>query len=362
MIIYIDKSIKVHGHHRTLSDAEKDMFVELACAHRRGDCYLCGDIDSIGWLMRSVGNSYRGIQKRFAETRSLIEKAETVIVISYDATPNLPKVFFEHSIKARVVTVQQAIHFRLNAQCILLGENLNDCIFYKLLAERYLYSELKGSKGISISFQQIPGGGDTTSIVLDNCVASDNRLTLCVVDSDIKYGKTDIFPQEPAKGGTVDKLNTVKYHLEKSTAKQLFDLLCLDVHEVENLIPLSILREIAETTVKDMLPGVEYLEGLLKNGYESAILCYDFKNGSEKLKSAAALTYWFQIAESMQDYSMPALCSKILVKAIDALSTPLPSKEKKVVTIALDSYLESRWYTIGKTVFSWGCANRPSRS
>lgn len=363
MIIYIDKSVGDHGRKEGLSEDEKLLFTELVIGHQRGNCLLCGDLTSIEWLMRSLGgvqgSLYRKVHSKHAETRAILDSVETLLVISFDEQPNIPAFIKD---KARLFTVPQAINYHLNEKSILLGENLNDCKFYELLAERYLYSYPKKIKGTSLSFHHEPGGGVLTNTVFEKCVEVDKRLTLCLVDSDIKHGPTAKYPNEPSRGDTVHRLIDSETALRKRVNAQIFELYCLPVHEVENLIPISVLNDIANSTVRDMIPGVSYLEKLFNAGLDQAILFYDFKNGGNKVKTDQSITYWIEIAEMINDDSFPYLSSKVLEKAITHLSTMLPSGNKRVVSVSIENYLTPLWREIGLKVFSWGCANRPERS
>ena len=90
-----------------------------------------------------------------------------------------------------------------------------------------------------------------------------------------------------------------------------------------------------------------------------AILCYDFKNGCSNMRDDPAKTYWDIISSKVDDDTMPALCSKILGKALDVIGNePNFSAEK----VQLDAYLVPLWKEIGLKVFTWGCANQPIRA
>ena len=367
MIIYIDKSIAEHGKHAELTIEEETMFTELACAHRRGYCYLCGDVDSIDWLKQCLDIYRKGIYRKHAEMGTLLNAVQTLIVISYDEHPTLPTIIKD---KARVISIEQAINFRLNEQCVLLGEFLYDCDFYKLVAARYMHAKRDTMKGISLSLRDVSGGGVTSNKVLEKSVSEEYHLTLCLADSDTKHGVTERYPNDPAKGDTANNLLNSKDALHAMGLGNLFEMYCLTVHEVENLIPISVLDNIANKEVIEMRPGVAYLKKLQEANQEEAILFYDFKNGNniESLRKASekdsrkkpSKVYWEKIANQIGDESAPCLNKYVLSRAIRYMSELEPSGQKKVVNIQVDTYLEPIWEAIGLKMFSWGCAQRPS--
>lgn len=357
MIIYIDKSIEVHGKSEGFSSDEEMLFNQLAYAHIKGDCFLCGHIDSLDYLNTSVGGSYRTVKKRYSESRTLMDAVDVLLVISYEDNPDLPEFLRE---KSRIISVDNAVSSRINEQCRLLGENLNDCAFYKLLAERYLRTYPQKIKDINISFQDELGGGVTTDTVFEKNIDIDRHLTLCVVDSDTKHDISTVYRNDPAIGDTARKLLKAE---KKLSAKSLFELYCLPVHEAENLIPILVLREIANDSSPDMVPGLECLEKLLAAGLEKAVLFYDFKYGGTKVKSDPSITYWIEVGEKIgNDISFPRVAAGVLQKAIEKLSERASDGYKRVVSIELDDYLIPLWHEIGLKVFSWGCANRANPS
>ena len=367
MLIYIDKSIAEHGN---LTDAEELMFTELACAHRRGHCYLCGAPDSIDRLKKEIGTYQKGIGNRYAEMAALINAVETIIVISYETNPNLPKIISDKQREngVRIVPVYQAAKYRLNNQCILLGESLYDCNFYRLLAKRFMYLNRKSIRGVRISLSDEIGGGDSINQSLEKCIRNNYNITFCLIDSDKKYDRSAQYGAEPARGKTAQNLERSSAKLINEGLGNLFDLYCLEVHEVENLIPFPVLDAVANSTIKEMLPGIAYLKKLKAANLTDAILFYDFKKGNniDKLrqecqdpnsKKKPELAYWEEIAQQIGDESAPSLSEQVLSKSIDYM------KESGYIysdADELDDHLVGYWNAIGKKVFSWGCASKPN--
>lgn len=361
MLIYIDRTIESHGKTIGLNDEERIFFSELAISHQQGNCMLSGEIKSIEWLMNELGGIHSAIYKqilnRHTAVRSIVELVETLLVLSYDNQPSLPSFFGS---KHRVMNMQDALKYRINLQCSLVAENLEDCAFYELIAKRFLHDNKV--KGINFSYHHELGGGDTINTVFQKCVEEDKVITLCLVDSDIKYGSTKKYPGLPARGVTVKKLEATHNKLRNNSNNMTFELYCLPIHEIENLIPLAVLESIATSFVPSMKPGMLYIQKLLKHNLVDAVLCYDFKNGGNKVKEDPSVTYWIEIAETIGDDSFPGLCSKVLEKAVEVLEGNTLDEQNRINSVVIDSHLLPYWNEIGLKVFSWGCASQPIRA
>ena len=367
MIIYIDKSIAKHG---DFTDDEEVMFTALACAHRKGDCYLCGADESIKRLKDSFGIYGKGIGTQHAEEGALIDAVETLIVITYDESPVLPqRIRNKPSKDVRIIPIAQAVKYRLSEPCILLGESLYDCDFYRLVMRWYMHSIRKSIKGVWPQLVDEQGNGESTNKSLEKCVDANHNLTICLTDSDKKYDCSPRYGAPPATGKTMRDLKQSEDNLLGAGLGVLFELYCLDVHEAENLIPFCVLDDIAKDTVREMAPGITYLRKLQKAGLTDAILLYDFKKGNNidtirkdiedkgKTEKRPVLAYWEIIAHEIGDESAPSLNKNVLSKAITQMQQTGYVESDKFV---LDDHLVGIWNDIGRKVFSWGCANMPN--
>ena len=356
MIIYIDESIAQKGKQEEMTFEEKVMFTQLACSHISGDCYLTGDDSSIKWLREKMPDYFGPIKGHHSELGILIDAVEVVVVLSYNDTAEIKML----QGKSRVITIEEALSYRLSERCSLLGENRNDCAFYNLLAVRYMNTRPGKMRGTMLSFKKEAGGGSTSHTAFEECVEGNKNLTLCLVDSDIKYGPTERYPDQK-KGDTLKKLIDVKNRLEKTPLRKIFEVYDLPVHEAENLIPISVLRDIANTSVPEMRKGVAFLEKLLQAEKTEAMLYYDFKNGGNKVKTDPSFNYWYGIGLDIDDVDFPPLCSGVLEKAIGYLSQVDTQGNIQVTVVSLDNYLIPLWNTIGSKVYTWGCASKPIR-
>lgn len=360
MIIYIDKTIGAHGEKHGFTEDEKLLFSDLVVAHQRGYCLLCGELQSIECLSKNLEGIHRHLFRKIRNThyemRAIMTAVETIIVLSYGASPQVPSFIAG---KCRLINISQAINLHINSQCALVCENLDDCHFYELIAKWYVCTQKL--KGLKISFHHELGGGDTLNTVFQKCVEADKTPTLCLVDGDIKHGSTIKFPNSPVQGETAKKVTSTYNALKAKTTSCMFDLYCLPIHEAENLIPLSVLDTIANTSVPDMKEGVAFLRKLSSADLTNAILYYDFKHGCDKIKSDPASTYWIEVAEVIGEVNFPCLCGKVLKKAMEVMQAKFDSQHDLEESISIDAYLTHFWREIGLKVFSWGCAHRPVR-
>lgn len=361
MLIYIDKTIEAHGSVSGLTNDEKIFFSELATAHQHGYCMLCGDLKSIEFLIEILGGIHSAIFKKIrnkhTQMRSIVNVVETILVLSYGAQPALPA-FIEG--KHKVMRINDALTYKLHLQCSMVAENLEDCQFYELIAQRFMHDNR--IKGLGLSYRHELGGGNTINTVFRKCIEEDRVLTLCLVDSDIKYGPTAEYPGSPAKGETAKKLEKTFKRLIAKSDHATYELYCLPVHEAENLIPIAVLESIEKMLIPEIGSGISYLHKLCDANMTDAILRYDFKYGGNKVKGDPSVTYWIEVAEAIGDDSFPQLCTKILERAIDVLQGDTKDPQNQVRSVCIDSYLIDLWNEIGQKVFSWGCANQPIRA
>lgn len=354
MIIYIDKSVGQVLHDEKFTDDYYVLFVGLANAHLKGKCFLCGDIGSLSFLStRLEGVSaaiYRDLINHYSESRMIIESVEKIIVIGLGMTCELPA--FVNS-KACRINLSEKCDYEFDNVCSLIAENLDDCKFYMYIGQHYL--NLLKLKGVHIRFQFENGAGSTISDVLKTRVLEDQKISLCIVDSDFKHGKTTKYPNSPGRGETANKLLRTERELRKQEEITPFEVYCLDVHEVENLIPISILEKLC-LDCPPMNEGLDVLKELrvIRNG--EPVFYYDLKKGIESSKTDLAYSaYWDEIiAESGVASNVSIHRTKVLRSALEIL--PLD------YSVELECYMEKVWKIIGSKVYSWGCAKLPKRA
>ena len=356
MVIYIDNSIYLHGSLNTLSEEELLLFSDLASSHRHGNCLLCGDIHSIEYLIGILGglfsDIYKKIRDRYSTAFSIINYVETVLVLTYSDTPTVPEIVKD---KGRILKIPDALNCSHDYLCALVAENGDDCKFYRLIADRYIYDNTL--KGVKCTFRNEPGGGSTINYQFQKCVKELQELTLCLVDSDVKHGPTKEYPNSPSMGGTAKCVKRTFANMRRSGIPSIYELYCSEnIHEIENLIPLAVLDKIA-LSCPDTNGGVSLLKALKKHGLTEAILYYDFKGGKQQPKSEPERVYWQSISSNTNIEFFPPVCKDLLDKALNILEDC-----QYINSVPLDDYLAIYWNIIGKKVFTWGCSTQPIRA
>jgi len=366
---------------RDMLESEACFFVDMASAHRMGQCYLCGDIEALKFFTENLSyptnKIYAAILSHHAESRSVMEKVKTVFVLTMDIDNcfnTLPEILRTKE-KTQIIHLGNAMNWKLSSECCLLAENLEDCEFLTVVSRQKYYHVLKG---IDIKFHCENGGGTFTAEVLKKCILQDKVPTLFVTDSDQKYGVTRQYPQDPPKGETFKKVYDLKNKMEDLNNPPNF-FFPLEVHEMENLIPLCVLLELQDK-YPDIADGVRTLLSLrnIQNG--NPILFYDFKNGFPFIDKEPKRVYWQEISNllgftdfiipsskeqlaelssnaDIQHLPFPALRCKALLKSVNSW---LKSNLKK--DLVLDAYLKVHWDNIADTIFTWGCVSVPMYS
>jgi len=381
VVYFFDKTMCQIFSQRDMSESEICFFVDMASAHRLGQCYLCGDIESLKFFTKNLNyptkNIYGTILAHHAESRSVMEKVNTVFILTMDIDNcfnTLPAILRKKG-KSQIIYLEHAMKWKLSFECCLLAENLEDCEFLTLISRQKYNSLLKG---IDIKFHCENGGGTTTADVFRKCVVQDKIPTLCVTDSDQKFEATREYPQVPPKGETFNKVCKFMKTIENldNPPNCFFPL---EVHEVENLIPLCILIEM-QGKYHNMADGVRTLLSLRNINNGNPILFYDFKKGFPFIDKEPKRVYWQEILNllGVTDFIIPPSKEKLaeLSSNVDVPPIPFPGlhcnallrsanswlKNNLKKDLVLDKYLQVHWDNIADTIFTWGCVSVPMYS
>ncbi len=383
LVLYIDSSIVSELDKRDPTSEEEVFFANIAIACQKGYCYLCGDFNSIDILSRRLsgieGKIYSSIREKHSEDGALLSLVPIVFIISFSnvlCNDTLPECLKSNPDKCRILPISLAQGLDIN-QCCLLGENLSDCKFYQFIAEFYI--KYRRIEGIGISFDSIPGGGNTICDVLKNCVADKKMPTICIVDSDKKYGATKTY-NKVKQGDTCIRACKMSEDLSKMQNLPPYTLHLLDIHEVENLIPLNILESMAESDSPDIKFGVIMLKRISSIDNGEPALFYDLKKGIPYISSDEdpKYLYWQDVLTRIGEKTAKIPRDKDTGNAIPTESRvfpPLSSNSllerayehmNKLQTatgqILVEEYLLPYWESLGSMLFSWGCARPPLRS
>jgi hypothetical protein len=235
-------------------------------------------------------------------------------------------------------------------------ENSSEHELYRTIAN-YYKSVILHNNGISISFSVVNGGGSSTAPEFEKGKEL-SPYALAITDSDRSYPDQSVGSTAMAFTSN-DRDRITPYHV-----------IVLDVHEAENLVPLSIFLKLVE---KHQLCSDIY------DSYKSAIevddryaIHFDIKNGLNWKKIARsdrrALEFWKPLFELLYPESdcvvgsecggcescpsIPGLGSNVLSNATNVME--LSSPRWKFETKG-EGLLEGVWVEVGKLLFSWGC-------
>lgn len=375
-IFYIDISVGKELSSRSLNDDEELFFHDLASAHRRGYCYLCGDMNSLECFCNQkdtfISGVFNYILNHYSESGPAMKTVQSVCVLTYQDTPDfssLPDLLKEDN-KCLFIHIPDAIQYKwgLHTKCYLLTENLHDGEFYQYMAKHYCFSH--GLYSQSVQFHMENGGGNTLCDVLEKCISKDKALVLCITDSDRKHGRTRKFPNDPAMGDTYLRAKKVSDKLSDSVHPP-HCLHPIHVCEVENLIPLSLLQQLEDERHLGMQAALGKLRDMLSVTDGSPLLYYDYKKGFPYMKEGPQRVYWKEILVALggDEASMPPSNRPEKSDSNTVFFPPLNSKILEFTLsklqdgrIQVDSYLEEIWEDIGSLVFTWGYANAEMRA
>lgn len=346
---------------------------ELALAAKRGKHIvyvpsLNGNSDLASALKGIVGNNIvallRSSQNDKSRFHAIIEKLNTKAVCSF-----LP-VGEEEGWKTVIhINPQEMTDFEVSSETHVLGENLNDVIFFDVLFD--YFAALNRQKNVNRCYYSLMGGGDTTNIVYENECKHQNHFCLVITDSDF------IVPSE--EGKEIESLE------EDSTAKKVLDVHLQynpnvaffypmrKVSEVENLIPKAIYQENGTNAKQNTVLNHDYS-------------FYDMKKGLSynRLWFQKQYDYWKEVYQDDVDFTqldsirnqyttyedykaaingkklLPGWSNDILKKIMD--NPILVGKLRKIKQSDLSASQNFEWSRIGELMYNWTCSLKPRRA
>lgn len=365
MLYYIDKSC-VESLNNGDSDAAE--FLEQLILHRKkcknlivAERNVLRELSN-SWNLSPIARSlYKILANRCSEFKLILSHSKKYykVVSSYQGNKMV------HSNNQIIIhlSMKEGNCTDFTDRSILLAESTDDINFYKIVGNYYIKHQNIHRMGIS--FEEMIGGGDTTSTRLEQIIKEERRLCLCIIDSDKKYKDADY-------GDTLRKaLNIVN----KNNTENI-ELYPLPTHEIENLIPVEILCEVCKN-IPESKTGIDFLKFLLKRDSSeySPVFYFDYKKGlpknkfilktnstKEDLKKFRRLDhfrqYWTEyinafgatIESDTNEPIIPGVCEKILSHAIKYLKDQ-PQLEKVIA----NSYIQNLWLNLGSAVVTWGC-------
>lgn len=255
---------------------------------------------------------------------------------------------------------------------ILLSENLLDSKIYAHIADAYL--AMNGLRGIKLDFEKRGGGGSTIADEYHEIQQNQERLCLCVVDSDKKTPNSTI--------GSTAKNVTAK----DDSNILLCEVAIIEPRDIENLFPASVLREIVQEASKlSMIEVLETIDSCPTN--PDARYHLDIKKGitlGEVLHAPAQEEfhkYWKTIlarhgfskncaCSVSANCNSPGECTCIIAEGLgDKIAEVffdkflnVSSSHKVIERVSTIEHLRSNWESIGRIIAAWGCGSQVIRT
>ena len=336
-----------------------DALSSLGYFWRTGCCLVDGSRAALESLRNNecLHDDYNLILMKKQEVVSLYQKINFFVVLQIE--DGLPDVIIDGAVgrSVNVTSFENRINLALN---IVLCENIRDYDFY-LWGAKY-FSDI--DDGIfKLNMLGYNGGG---AVIVESAKHLEGFPCLVICDNDRKYPEDD-------EGETIKELGNY-YLAARPLLMWRYDL---KVHEVENLIPLSLLC---------MAWGSKGLVKKMKNwinnaNYDPFFSFFDFKEGfkrstlremnishvpsfpnyvsmlkslgltQQKINDVLASTY-----KKNEPALLPGLSKDLMKMVLDFLYSNNLNQP-----VLADSYQEDDWNNIMRMMWSIGCANRPRR-
>lgn len=247
----------------------------------------------------------------------------------------------------------------------LICEDLYDCKFFEHILQWYIGQE---HLNVGYSFHSLNGGGDNTYRVVLNEVNA-QHISICIVDTDKRYPNS-----KPKEDSTFSQCTN-----KVLTTDIEYKFLPLEVHEIENLVPLNYIDafDIWNSGFPNDAVHKRAFDCLRSEG-EAILPYFDYKKGIKKKDVLASKEYW-SFAEKCYRTNAEKLAAdpcfrtyvdkvsngeiypqllggtgtiKNTLKLIDSGKAPKPE---------LLTFQRNNWNIIGKAMLDW-CIARKSEA
>ncbi|MCS4057165.1 hypothetical protein [Salinibacter ruber] len=250
---------------------------------------------------------------------------------------------------------------------VLLVENVDDAKVYNKIAKYYAYSE---NVSTNIEYSVIQGGGGNIHDQLEQFQRRNDRIVMCLVDSDKKHPSDEL-------GQTAQ--NALSTYDEECS---LCHLVILKEHELENLIPVYFLRRSTNSNTQER-SAVENIDSLSKVEDLSKIRKFiDIKNGTKlgeivdgfRDVDNVELRYLSQAFSSIHydcvhppNCQSPEQCRCTINHPVGANNTANAIQSVSQSPLGhidehINQSLSIAWKSLGRTIYSWLCSSMPVRS
>lgn len=290
------------------------------------------------------------------------EPIPTCLTYYIELVKENPQKRFEGSIEIQQMLYSDFINSDHCIKSQLVCEDLNDGVFFTHVLEWYIN---KNWNNVSIALHKVNGGGENTYKAIKNEI-KEQHCTICIIDTDKRF-PTDT----PADNSTYSLCVNLGIN------SPIYKLLPLQVHELENLIPLNYIDafdvwvngkpddfkhkmafDYLRTDAENVLPFFDY-----KNGIKNNELYRSNPNLQIFARHCFSLNLEYTIAHPDYDVYVSSLANKqwiylhliggsgTMTRAIDMIenkNTPEP---------ILLNFQENNWNEIGQSLLNWCIAH-----
>lgn len=359
MIFKIDKSCL-----NAINNKDRDSIIaldDLASSRRKGKNFIFAEKSVLETLYKAdiskgAKEVFKSLFNNSSEDKLYWQTVNKYInVVDKVIEPQIEKIGDAEELKVELKSLKDS---DIHDYTLLITENQSDCEFYKLIGQYYARS--KNIVRTKIMFDLKPGGGDTTVNILSLTVNNETRkLCLCIVDSDKKFPKDT--------GGSTKE--HIKNFIKKHPVQDIWKVIILDVHEIENLLPISYIEKCSKD-IRTSSNTIKFLKDLIDS---EAIFYFDMKDGIKKekfickdfgdptikkkfYKNENFRSYWEEYVKNyvkdMKNIQDEHIINGFGKKILERIIKEFSSKE---ISLEEDGYLKGKWISLGRDIFSWGC-------
>lgn len=254
-----------------------------------------------------------------------------------------------------IISLDIALELNFSKEVNLVCENISDCRFFELITK--IYMNYKALQKATCNIKSVGGGGATIFTSYEECI-NNKELAFLIVDADVKY-------YGAAKGTTLKKLREREKEKEGDIYKNLVEIYELDIHEVENLIPLKLIKSFYSNKPEGEAEKgntIYYLEKM-KNltGENNPLHFFDMKNGireQKMIKDEQYRAYWTNILNNIgftnNELNLEGFGQHLLSKITSFIKKR--ENEDRFFENYVDDYLKDEWKKIARKIYSYGCS------
>lgn len=358
MLFYLDNSLIVDAGHQEYRPILKSVH-NLATQAVEGHHLLLGDVEVI--------DHFRSVFENDVIVGPLFRKLASNMAIN--SIPSSITFYMEiilgvnNQKVVNGVTIYQMnyTHFSsldASGQTMAIGEDLNDVKVFEHILRWFIN---RTHSNLHYSLHPLGGNGRNINRVVQNELNS-QHITICIIDTDMKYPNYTPAPD-----------STYSLCLPVGIGVPFYKFVPLNVHEIENIIPLNYIDsfdiwttgtandvrnkrafDFLRSQANDLLPYFDYKKGIHNNidltsspyYLDYAEKCF-FANSDKTSVCADFTTYLSGISANGIVYEQLLGGSGILNRTVALIDSPIcPSP-------VLEAFQEADWCVIGQNMLNW---------